>query len=161
MKKIGAATDLLNRFAAVILFAMMLLTVADVALRKILNRGILGTLELTEFMMVGLVFFSLARVELLDRNIAVDLAAKRMGPRTRLALAMVTRLVCAVFFGLATASLLVYAQAIRGSHEATVDLLIPRYPFVWAGAAGCAVLAIVLMIKCLTDIAEFRKTWNP
>ena len=31
MKKVVAATDLLNRFAAVVLFAMMLLTVADVA----------------------------------------------------------------------------------------------------------------------------------
>lgn len=161
MKKVGAATDLLNRFAAVVLFAMMLLTVADVTLRKILSRGILGTLELTEFMMVGLVFFSLARVELLDRNIAVDLVAKHMGPRTRLATEMVTRLVCSAFFGLAAASLLVYAQAIRGSREATVDLLIPRYPFVWAAAAGCAVLAIVLIVKCLKDVTEFRKTWNP
>ena len=161
MKKVVAATDLLNRFAAVVLFAMMLLTVADVTLRKILSRGILGTLELTEFMMVGLVFFSLARVELLDRNIAVDLVAKHMGPRTRLETEMVTRLVCSAFFGLAAASLLVYAQAIRGSREATVDLLIPRYPFVWAAAAGCAVLAIVLIVKCLKDVTEFRKTWNP
>ena len=97
----------------------------------------------------------------LDSLVKRDLAAKRLGPRTRLALAMITRLACTVFFGLATAALLVYAQAIREAHEATVDLLIPRYPFVWAGAAGCAVLAIVLVIKCLTDIAEFRKTWNP
>jgi TRAP-type C4-dicarboxylate transport system permease small subunit len=161
MKKLGDATDLLNRFAAVILFAMMLLTVADVALRKILSRGILGTLELTEFMMVGLVFFSLARVEMLERNITVDLIAKYMSPRIRLVWAMLTRLVCAVFFGLATVSLLVYAQAILGSHEATVDLLIPRYPFVYAAAAGCAFLAIVLLVKCLTDVRELRKTWNP
>jgi TRAP-type C4-dicarboxylate transport system permease small subunit len=161
MKKFGVATDLMNRFAALVLFAMMLLTVADVAMRKILSKGILGTLELTEFMMVGLVFLSLGRVEMLDRNITVDLAAKYVNPRTRTALAMITRLVCSVFFGLATAALLVYAQSIQGSHEATVDLLIPRYPFVSGAAAGCAVLALVLLMKCLTDLLEFRKTWNP
>ncbi len=160
MKRFAAATDLVNRFAAGVLFAMMLLTVADVSLRKLLSRGILGTLELTEFMMVGLVFFSLGRVEMVDRNITVDLVARSMGPRTRLAMAIVTRLVCSAFFGLATVSLFVYAQAIQGSHEATVDLLIPRYPFVWAAAAGCAVLAMTLLVKCLADVTEFGKQWN-
>jgi hypothetical protein len=49
----------------------------------------------------------------------------------------------------------------KASHEATVDLWIPRYPFVYAAAVGCAVLALVLLMKCLTDIMEFKKSWNP
>jgi TRAP-type C4-dicarboxylate transport system permease small subunit len=135
--------------------------VADVVLRKLFNKGILGTLEITEFMMVGLVLFTLGRVERLDRNISVDLVMKHMSRRVRLMVEMITRLICFIFFSLVTASVLVYARAMKASHEATVDLWIPRYPFVYAAAVGCAVLALVLLMKCLTDIMEFKKSWNP
>jgi hypothetical protein len=47
------------------------------------------------------------------------------------------------------------------SNEVTLDLLIPRYPFVYAAAAGCAALALVLLMRCLKDIMEFKKSWNP
>jgi TRAP-type C4-dicarboxylate transport system permease small subunit len=151
----------MNRCAYGILFAMMMLTVADVVLRKLFSKGILGTLELTEFMMVGLVLFALGRVERLDRNISVDLVMKHMSRRVRLMVEMITRLICFIFFSLVTASVLVYARAMKASHEATVDLWIPRYPFVYAAAVGCAVLALVLLMKCLTDIMEFKKSWNP
>ncbi|MCX5841584.1 MAG: TRAP transporter small permease subunit, partial [Deltaproteobacteria bacterium] len=83
MKWVDTITNRMNRFAAGVLFAMMLLTMMDVVLRKVFSKGILGTLELTEFMMVGLVFFALARVEMLDRNISVDLVEKHMSRRTR------------------------------------------------------------------------------
>jgi len=46
-------------------FAMMMLTVTDVVLRKSSAKDT-GALELTEFMMVGLVLFALGRVERLD-----------------------------------------------------------------------------------------------
>jgi len=161
MKWVDTITNLMNRCAYGILFAMMMLTVADVVLRKLFSKGILGTLEITEFMMVGLVLFTLGRVERLDRNISVDLVMKHMSRRVRLMVEMITRLICFIFFSLVTASVLVYARAMKASHEATVDLWIPRYPFVYAAAVGCAVLALVLLMKCLTDIMEFKKSWNP
>jgi TRAP-type C4-dicarboxylate transport system permease small subunit len=161
MKWVDAITNLMNRCAYGILFAMMMLTVTDVVLRKLFSKGILGTLEMTEFMMVGLVLFALGRVERLDRNISVDLVMKHMSRRVRLMVEMITRLICFIFFSLVTASVLVYARAMKASHEATVDLWIPRYPFVYAAAVGCAVLALVLLMKCLTDIMEFKKSWNP
>jgi TRAP-type C4-dicarboxylate transport system permease small subunit len=161
MKWIDTLTNLMNRFAAGILFVMMLLTMADVVLRKVFSKGILGALELTEFMMMGLVFFALARVELLDRNISVDLVVQHMNRRTRLMIGMITRLICFVLFCLVTLSVFVYAQVMKVSNEVTVDIGISRYPFVYAAAAGCAVLALVLLIKCVADIMEIKKTWNP
>ena len=161
MTWVDTITNLMNRCAYGILFAMMMLTVTDVVLRKVFSKGILGALELTEFMMVGLVFFALARVEVLDRNISVDLVVKHMSRRTRLIVGMITRLICFGLFCLVTISVLVYAQVMKVSNEVTVDLLIPRYPFVYAAAAGCAALALVLLMKCVTDIMEIKKTWNP
>jgi TRAP-type C4-dicarboxylate transport system permease small subunit len=160
MKWVDTLTNLMNRFAAAVLFAMMLLTMTDVVLRKVFSKGILGALELTEFMMMGLVFFALARVELLDRNISVDLVVQHMSRRTRLMIGMITRLICFGLFSLVTIAVFVYAQVMKASNEVTVDLLIPRYPFVYAAAAGCAVLALVLLMRCLKDIMELKQSWN-
>jgi len=161
MKWVDGITKLMNRSASGVLFAMMMLTVADVVLRKLFSKGILGTLEISEFMMVGLVFFALARVEVLGRNISVDLVLKNMNRRVRLMVDMITRMICFILSILVTASLLVYAWAMKASHEATMDLWVPRYPFIYMAAAGCAVLALVLLMKCLKDIMELKNTWNP
>lgn len=161
MKWVDGITKLMNRSASGVLFAMMMLTVADVVLRKLFSKGILGTLEISEFMMVGLVFFALARVEVLGRNISVDLVLKNMNRRVRLMVDMITRLICFILSILVTASLLVYAWAMKASHEATMDLWVPRYPFIYMAAAGCAVLALVLLMRCLKDIMELKNTWNP
>jgi TRAP-type C4-dicarboxylate transport system permease small subunit len=161
MKWIDAAAGLLNRLSAGILFAMMLLTMADVILRKVLSRGILGTLELTEFMMAGVVFLALAQTERLDRNVHMDLIMQRFRPRARMLTAMVTRAICISFCVVMTASALVYADAIRSSGEVSLDLWIPKYPFLYAVAAGWALLALVLFMKCLTALREIRTSWNP
>ena len=161
MKGIDAAAGLLNRLSAGILFAMMLLTMADVVLRKVLSRGILGTLELTEFMMAGVVFLALAQTERLDRNVQMDLIMQRFRPQARMLAALVTRTICILFCCVMTASALVYADAIRGSGEVSLDLWIPKYPFIYAVAAGWALLALVLLMRGLAALREIRTSWNP
>jgi TRAP-type C4-dicarboxylate transport system permease small subunit len=161
MKWIDAAAGLLNRLSAGILFAMMLLTMADVILRKVLSRGILGTLELTEFMMAGVVFLALAQTERLDRNVHMDLIMQRFRPRARMLAAMVTRTICILFCCVMTAPVLVYADAIRSSGEVSLDLWIPKYPFIYAVAAGWALLALVLLMRGLAALREIRTSWNP
>jgi TRAP-type transport system small permease protein len=161
MKWIDAAADFLNRLAAGMLFAMMLVTMADVLLRKLFNRGILGALELTEFMMAIVVFFALARTEWQDRNVYVDLVMERFGRRIQLCTAILTRAICFLFCSFVTASAIVYGNAIRASGEVSLDLWLPKYPFVYAVAAAWAVLALVLLMRCLTVFREIRTSWNP
>ena len=56
MSKSDLPSKILAYLGAVTLFLMMLLTTADVAGRYILNQPILGGLEITEFMIVSVVF---------------------------------------------------------------------------------------------------------
>ena len=58
-KKISRLTLLLGYASGIILFFMMALTVLDVILRYFFNNPLLGLQEITEFMMVTFVFFSL------------------------------------------------------------------------------------------------------
>lgn len=59
--------------SAAFLAAMMLLTVADVALRKLGANPIHGTFELVELLLVCTFFFALPATFLRDENIVVDM----------------------------------------------------------------------------------------
>ncbi|MBW1675219.1 MAG: TRAP transporter small permease [Deltaproteobacteria bacterium] len=137
----------MNRIASGVLFFMMLLTIADVFLRKVFSQSILGTVEVTEFMMVILLFFAVTQTEILDGHVKVDLIMSRFGERTQAMTDMITQFVCFLLFGLFTWSTLVYAAKMRASGEVSQDLWLPVYPFIYVVALGCALLALSLLIK--------------
>jgi TRAP-type C4-dicarboxylate transport system permease small subunit len=140
---------LMSWVASVILFSMMLLTITDVFLRKVFSRSILGTVELTEFMMVVLVFFALAHTEVSNGHVRVDLIMSRFGERAQTLVDMITQFVCFLLFGLVTWSALVYSARMKASGEVSQDLWLPIYPFVYIVAVGCALLTLTLLIKFL------------
>lgn len=63
----------LEGVAGATLFALMLLTTADVAGRFFFNSPILGTVELTQLMLAALVFLSLPVVCWREEHVSVDL----------------------------------------------------------------------------------------
>jgi len=140
-------SKIVNRIASGVLFCMMLLTIADVFLRKVFSQSILGTVEVTEFMMVILLFFAVTQTEILDGHVRVDLIMSRFGERTQTLVDTITQLVCFLLFGLFTWSTLVYAAKMRASGEVSQDLWLPIYPFIYVVALGCALLALSLLIK--------------
>jgi len=138
---------MMSRIASVILFLMMLLTIADVFLRKVFSKSILGTVELTEFMLVILIFFSLAQTEIMNGHVKVDLVVGRFSERAQGFVDMITQFICFLLSGLITWSTLIYSGKMRAVGEVSQDLWIPIYPFIYVVAAGCAILSFTLLIK--------------
>ena len=136
----------------------MLLTIADVFLRKVFSRSILGTVEVTEFMLVILIFFSLAQAEILNRHVKMDLVMQRFGDRTQGLVDMITQLACFILSGLITWSTLLYSETMRASREVTQDLWIPVYPFVYIVAVGCAIFSLTLLIKFFMSLIRVFKS---
>ncbi|HLL10498.1 MAG TPA: TRAP transporter small permease subunit, partial [Rubrivivax sp.] len=58
--------------ASVALFGIMLLTLVDVAGRKLFSASVPGSLELTELLMVAVIFAALPLVSLAGEHIAFD-----------------------------------------------------------------------------------------
>ena len=58
--------------AAVALFAIMVLTLVDVLGRKLLSRSVTGSLELTEILMVVVIFAALPLVSLKGEHVVFD-----------------------------------------------------------------------------------------
>jgi len=151
-------SKVMNRVASVALFSMMFLTIADVFLRKVFSRSILGTVEVTEFLLLILVFFALAQTEVLNGHVKVDLVMGRFSTRTQAIVDMITQLICFVMFGLFTWSALVYSEKMREAAEVSQDLWLPIYPFVYVVVAGCAILSLALLIKFLLALAKIIKS---
>jgi TRAP-type C4-dicarboxylate transport system permease small subunit len=151
-------TKLMSRIASVILFSMMLLTITDVFLRKVFSRSILGTVELTEFLLVIVIFFALAHTEALDGHVKVDLIISRFSGRIQGLVDMITQFVCFLISGLITWSTVVYSEKMRVSGEVSQDLWIPIYPFLYIVAVGCGILALTLLTKFFIALMNVMKS---
>ena len=148
----------LNRIAGVILFLMMLLTLIDVLLRKLWSQGILGGLELSEFMLAGMVFCALAQAEVEDRHVRVDLIAGLHHALDGKYLTAFVQFLSALMTGAISVSSFLYAMSIRTSGEVSLDLGIPRYPLILLATLGFALLGLVMLIRCWMTFSEKRNT---
>src|SRR5437763_1104197 len=86
---------ILGAAASAILLAMMLLTVADVTGRYLFNRPVRGAFEVTELMLVVLIFAGLPLVSYADEHALMDFVDRLLRARTRRLLEGLVHLVCA------------------------------------------------------------------
>lgn len=68
----GALEPLLGVLAGVLLFCMMTLTFADVVLRYLFNAPLRGSFEITELMLVVLIFAALPLVSRREEHVVMD-----------------------------------------------------------------------------------------
>jgi TRAP-type transport system small permease protein len=146
----------LNRIAGVVLFLMMFLTLVDVLLRKLWSQGILGGLELSEFMLAGMVFCALAQAEIEDRHVRVDLFVGRPQGKGGKYLAAFVQFLSSLMVGAISASSFLYAISIRATGEVSLDLGIPRYPLILMATLGFAILSVVMLIRCCLILSRKR-----
>lgn len=138
---------ILNYVGMVILIVMMLITVADVFMRYIWNRPILGVFELTEYMMVPIVFFGWAWCAKKGGNVKVDLVVTRLEPSAQRALNIVTYFFSMVIIFVIAWQNLLESKEVWSVHKASDMLAVPAYPFYMVLTIGCFLLCLVLLLS--------------
>lgn len=147
--RFGMFVVLMNSLSGWILFFMMFLITFDVIGRYFLSRPITGTLEITEFLMVFVIFLSIACVQRRKGHIRVHLITARLSAKKEAVIDIVAHLVAAVFF-----LLLAWQAGVSGLsswqyNEASEGLFqIPIYPPKFAVAAG----SLLIVMQFLSDI---------
>jgi TRAP-type C4-dicarboxylate transport system permease small subunit len=136
--------------AALFLAAMMLLTVADVALRAFANRPIQGTYELIELGLACTIFLALPAVFLRDEHLVVDvvdhLAPPRLVRLLDLAGAMVSLAVLAIMLW----RMVPLARDMQEFGDVTADLSIPKMVYwvpVLIGIGASALATLVFIVR--------------
>jgi len=152
----------LGAAAALLLFGLMAITTVDVAGRYIFNWPLRGGFEITELLLLTLIFAGLPLVSRADEHVTMDFIDAALGARGRRLLRRVVDIVCGIIIlGLAW-RVYVKAGKIAGYGDTTDVLLIPVGPFVYFMALMVAVTAIVHLIKAfLPGRDEPPKAFDP
>ncbi|GIX15364.1 MAG: C4-dicarboxylate ABC transporter substrate-binding protein [Paracoccaceae bacterium] len=152
---LGALATALGWIAAAAVVMMMLHVVADVFMREVFNRPIVGTVEISAFYyMVILSFLPLAAITRERGHIIVELFTGWMSLRGRTALdglvAVVTFAYVATFTWKAL-EMAVEKTAIREAKEAGIGF-VEIWPSRWVVVAGFGFMAIYVLIHLVQDL---------
>lgn len=141
------ADAVLGMAASAILFCMMALTFVDVVLRYLFNMPLRGGFEVTELMLLVLIFAGLPLVSHADEHVVMDFIDRVLGARGRLWLRRGVHLVCAAVFAFVAWQVLIKAGKIWGYRDATDVLRIVYGPFVYFMAATIGLTALIHLYK--------------
>lgn len=148
--------NLFASVAALGLFAMMVLTFADVIGRKFFNQSLTGAVELTEIFMMVMIYFSLPLASIHGEHIVFDLLDRMLSSSLLKWQRALSHLLTSVIFG--GAAWVVSTRAVRTMEfgDETATLNIKLGPFHYMIAVLLALTALAHLWLCWRDLNAKR-----
>ena len=138
---------------------LMFISVIDVFLRKFLSSGLGGAIEISEVMLVSVVFLALMAGEMTNTHVRTPVVTERMSGRTANIMHVIGLVPAAVFLAWAT-----FLTAQQGLHSASLGefrfgvIFVPIWPAKLIIPIGLAALTIAVLIKVITAVCNLVKT---
>jgi TRAP-type C4-dicarboxylate transport system permease small subunit len=132
--------------SAAALFAIMALTFFDVLGRKFLSNSIPGSLELTELLMVVVIFAALPLVSERGEHVEFDSLDPYLPHWLRRLQSYVVHLLCAVVLGSLAWLMWGTGSQFLETGETTAQLQILKAPFLYGMAVLCAATGVVHLL---------------
>lgn len=145
---------LCGSLAALALFGIMVLTLIDVSGRKALSQSVPGSLEMTELLMVVVIFAGMPLVSLAGEHVVFDSLDPWLPAAVRRVQGVLVDACCAL--GLLGLAWLMWSKAgqMAGYGETTAQLKLPKAPFVYGMGLLCALTALVHGMLMLAPVAH-------
>jgi TRAP-type C4-dicarboxylate transport system permease small subunit len=143
-----------------ILVLMMLLTATDVSMRYFLNRPILGSYEVSEFMMAVLAACIIAHAARLKVHVNVDLLLNILPGRVQNVIGVFTNFICFVFFGLLCWRIILQSEVLHEAGSVSATISIPDFPFVLILGIGFGITSIVYLVNFFESITKAFNPWT-
>ena len=141
----------------VLFMGLMFLGAGDVLGRFLINKPIMGTLEISEILMGGIVLISWAHTQRNKGHVAVDLFVARYPVRARAVINFLTLLLSFVLFIVITKQSTVIAIRCWQEHRVIPTLDLPTAPFHSIVPIGAALLCIELIVQMVKLIPAIKK----
>jgi len=154
MKTIHLLSRLFAYTATGVLGLMMLLTVTDVFLRYFFNAPITGTTEITEFMMVIVVFPALAYCAVSRRHINVDLLVSHFPARIQIIIDFITLLLALGIYIIITWQSFLEAMDVKTT---TALLNLSHAPFYWVLSISLTLFCLSILALLIEEIIKFKE----
>lgn len=146
-------TGYMSTLGAFALLLLMLWTVADVVLRFLFNRPILGTYEVVEYSLVAFVFMAFAYAQFCKAHIRVPVLLEKLGPRGRSLLEAISSVIVLAMGVVMTWGALLQSINQYNSHVTSAVLLIPKWPFEVISFIGLFAFCVAMLVDVLADIS--------
>jgi len=160
MNALEKVTLFLNRLLIWIggcfLVAMILLTCANIFFRLVWVP-VKGTFELMGYFGAITTAFALGYTQIKKGHISVDVLILSFSNKTRRVLDVINSFICTIFFSFVAWQITKYAGILKATGEVTETLRFPYYPFTYAVAIGCGVLALVFLTEFLQSIVPRKE----
>jgi TRAP-type C4-dicarboxylate transport system permease small subunit len=141
--------------AAAALFGIMWLTVVDVIGRKFFSNSVPGGLELTEIMMVCVIFAGLPLVSWRGEHVVFDTLDRVIPPRIRALQVRLVHVLCALVFAWLAWLMVLKGMRFASYGETTSYLQLPLYPVSWGMGLLLLVTGVVhLVLAALGEAGE-------
>jgi TRAP-type transport system small permease protein len=129
--------------ASAALFAIMVLTFFDVGGRKLLSQSVPGSLELTELLMVAVIFAGLPLVALRGEHVVFDSLDRWLPPALRRVQQALVNLLCAALLAGLAWLMWVKGGQMAEYGDTTAQLKLALWPFVRLMSVLIAAAAVV------------------
>lgn len=151
-KVLLSVTDKVNFIGQVILLLLVLLIIVDVIMRRVFNNPFSGTLEVSEIMLVVVVFTSVAYCGIRKGHVSIDALTSRFRRRTQAKIDSITGIFGVLVFVTMGCGSIVLGLNHFKTHRITGMLPIPIYPFSFIVGIGSLLLALVLLVQLVETI---------
>lgn len=158
-KWLNSVESFLNNFIAfILLIGMMMLVVTDVAGRYFFQAPVHSAMEVTEFLLVAIVFLTLAHTQAIRAHISVDLVVGNVSKRKQKVFFLITCILGFFIFGLIAWQGVLSAIDAWVVSEATDGLVaIPTFPAKLTIPIGSTLLCLRYIFDIMSTFKELRK----
>lgn len=159
-RRAGALRHGFRRFTAVLtgllLLALTAITLVDVLGRYFFSNPLPGATELTELLVMAIVFAGLPAICLDDGHITVDLFTSRLRGSATTVQILLSRLVVAIMLGVVAWQLWEHGARIGSYGSTTTYLRFPLEPAAQAASLLCAVSAVITFVLSVMRLPKGR-----
>jgi TRAP-type C4-dicarboxylate transport system permease small subunit len=154
--KIGSVNTWLAKAGGYVLLCMMVLTISDVIGRYFFNSPVTGAYEITEVMMVTVVFLFIGYTQAQKGHISIDFVIQLLPQKMRMTIDIVTHLVSLFIMLLIAWMNILRCLELMRINEVTPILHFPVSPFLLILAIGCLVYSIEF-IKNIKNLIKHQE----
>ena len=155
-KIIDTASNISNVISQIFAGILTLVVAADAAGRYLFNRPIPGSLEITELMMVFIVFLAFAYVDSKDGHVKVDLVISRLPRKVQPYIDCLDSVISLGVMAIIVWQSVLYALELRQSGNVSAYWGISISPFLWVVAFGCLLFCFQLILRILRVVNPAR-----
>jgi TRAP-type C4-dicarboxylate transport system permease small subunit len=155
------ADAVLGVAASAILMGLMCLTFVDVVARYVFNRPLRGGFEVTELLLLTLIFAGLPLASRVDEHVTLDFVDMLLGPKARSHLRRLVDLVCGIILLALAWRVWVKAGKIGAYGDTTDVLRVPVTPFVYFMTAMVVLTGLVHLAKVIFQPPPRGQTFDP